>query len=105
MVAKMPRGEAITLFAAVQRNHGGRGVVVQPLLDSGLGPRSRSHPGRRRLPRQPMAGGAGVSRRAVQPSQSRCRRDHPGRPIGRAGSPSKASDVPGHQVAATMRRR
>jgi hypothetical protein len=52
MVAKMPPGEAITLFAAVQRNHGGRGVVVQPLLDSGLGPRSRSHPGRRRLPRQ-----------------------------------------------------
>jgi hypothetical protein len=30
----MPPGEAIILFAAVQRNHGGRGVVVQPLACS-----------------------------------------------------------------------
>ena len=26
-------------------------------------------------------------------------RDHPGRPIGRAGSPAHALNVPGHQVA------
>ena len=89
MVAKMPPGEAITLSYSPQCSE----TMAVAAATSSLGVLDFPAWGRRLL-HQSVAAGAGVSRRTVQPSQSRCRRDHPGRPIGRAGSPAHASEVP-----------